>query len=110
VHYLSPEKKIVIAAVPAAVGLLAACLTYLVAAELPLLLLVYFLVCAAASQGMAVLWGNAVLRRIAEIGDRPDGPAQLLMLASRRQHETVIWYAKWAGVCAAAWGLLLVTR
>lgn len=90
--------------------MLASCLTYLVIAELPLLLLVYFLVCAGASQVMANLWGNAVMRRMDEVGERPDGPAQQLLLATKRQHETAIWYSKLAGVCVVAWGLLLVTR
>lgn len=109
-EFLSPRKKLVIATVPVGAGMLAACLTYLVIAELPLLLLVYFLVCAGASQLLVMLWGSAVARRTSEVGGRPDSAARQLMLATKRQHETVMWYAKLAGVCAVAWGLLLVTR
>ncbi len=109
-EFLSPRNKLVIATIPVAAGMLAACLTYLVIAELPLLLLVYFLACAAASQLMAMLWGSAVVRRMREVGDRPDSAAQQLMLATKRQHQTVLWYAKLAGVCVVAWGLLVVAR
>jgi hypothetical protein len=109
VHSLSRRKKIVIASAPAAAGTLAVCLTYLLVANLPLLLLVYFAVCAGASQFMTTLWADAVMRRIAEVGDRPDGAAQQFMLAGQRQRETVLWYAKLSGACVVAWALLLAT-
>jgi hypothetical protein len=109
VHYLTRRKKIVIAAAPAAAGTLAACLVYLVVPALPLLLLVYFAVCAGASQFMTTLWAGAVVRRVAEVGERPDRAAQQFMLAGQRQRETVFWYTKLSGACVVAWALLLAT-
>lgn len=78
--------------------------------DLPLLVVAYFAGAAAACQGLVVLWGASVARRMAVLGDRPDAAVQHLALAARYAHESFLWHLKLGAVSLLVAAAVLATR